>query len=184
MQAIYGVAQEKIPIDSLQSFIIEDSIVSQFQIENQFLEVQNTEFGVVLYEPYKSIIQLNENSDTLRELDGFEFYNWKIVSRDTISNDSIKMKGICTPAWGENYAVFTFINRAPFFKIYSRVIFNQQGEELMRFEKVITEKTNVMQFVCFKEPTPYLPGTELPFIELDLDHIVIARKTDFEKYEP
>ncbi len=175
-----GFAQEKIPYDSLKYFIIDDTVKAQFQIANEFLEVKNTSKGIVLYRPASYMLKFHQNLDSIRELDGFEFYNWKITNKDSLDNRTLKLLGTCPLQWGKNYAVFTFTNIDSGLILYKRKIYDENGKILMHFEKLIIEKIHINKFVCFKEPNPNYPGTKLPFIDLDLKNIVIAQKGDFE----
>lgn len=174
----FGFGQNPIPLDSVKNYIIEDSILQEYVQSNKFIEVKNTSFGIVLYEPSHDLISFNETLDTLTELDGFESYDWKIISRDTVDGN-LKVIASCSDAWGNSRSEFTFEKIQPNFILLKRVIYDEDGIEIIKYEKLILEKKFILDFVCLKEPTPDLPGTEIPFIYLDMNNMAVATREAF-----
>ncbi|MEM6264226.1 MAG: hypothetical protein AAGI38_17050 [Bacteroidota bacterium] len=175
-------AQQKIPIDSVQHYIIPDSTVSSLMNENQFIELENTEFGLVVYCPSSYLLQWNLSQDTLTELIGFEFSDWAIIENDTMSDGKIIFKGICPSSWGKDvYSIIELKNTDSLIIYYKRSIHHKMYPgDIIEKETLITKKTNLNRFVCLKEPNPYYPGTRLPFIPLDPKNFYLAKIEDFK----
>ncbi len=175
-----GYSQERISIDSVHNFITPDSISSQYNNVSEFIETRNTELGIVIYEP--SRYMLKWNNDTLREKDGFEYYDWKIIESDTLKNGSIILKGVCPSAWPESaYAIFEFDKITEELIEFKRTLYlnNKENDTLIK-KVLIVKKSRLENFVCLREPNPNYPGTDLPFIENDFKNPIVAKKEDFK----
>jgi hypothetical protein len=181
--SILGNSQNNISVDSLKNYLIADSTLIKLEAENQYLEVKNTTLGIVIYEPSNTLVQLSKAADTIVELDGFEIYTWNVAAIDTLIEDTLKITANCSVAWGEAQAVFKFIklNTTPELMMFTRTIYDENDVEILHYEKVIIEKIALRDLVCLREPTPYTPGTELPFIKLDLENLSFASIQDLEK---
>lgn len=180
---VLGLSQNTIPVDSLKNYLIEDSTLTKLAVKNQYLEAKNTSLGIVLYEPSNTLVWLNHTYDTIVELDGFEHYTWNITDVDTLIDDNLKITASCPIAWGEAHAIFKIkhLNTNPELIVFTRTIYDENGVEILHYEKIIIEKTEIRNLVCLREPTPYIPGTELPFIKIELESISFATKEDLEK---
>ena len=180
ISAYFGYSQERISIDSVHNFIIPDSISSQFNNVSEFIETRNTELGIVIYEP--SGYLLKWNNDTLREKDGFEYYDWKIIESDTLENGLIKLKGVCPSVWLESaYAIFEFEKITEELIEFKRTLYLNNNENDTLIKKVlIIKKRHLEKFVCLGEPNPYYPGTNLPFTKNDFKNPIVAKKEDFK----
>lgn len=178
--SIFSYGQSLIPLDSLKNFIVSDSVLQNCVRPFEFVELKNTALGVVVYEPCNNIVSFNQQQDTLIETDGFETYHWKIISKDTLEGN-LRMVGSCVTAWENARSEFIFKQLKANYILLTRIIYDEDGTEILRYEKVILEKQRIFDFVCLREPTPGMPGSDIPFITLDPNNFLIAPKEAFFK---
>ena len=102
---------------------------------------------------------------------------------DTLIDHSIKIIAHCPNVWGNLEATFTFvpISNCPNLILLKRIIYDEDGIVILKYEKVIIEKLFIQDLVCLKEPKRYMPGTDFPFIEIDLENIFFAQKKEHLK---